>query len=207
MKKSQKKQEQAKEENPEIKRIQEHNKKKIDPIISSVLAKMLEADCRPILDSRYIETRVKQVLENKVNGVQFDSEEVREARKKLFDAKLKELRKVKVEPLKIDDTEEQKRYDLCEPVVQYIVTRLLEDELIYSDNEYFTNAFKDDDRIMLNNRIFSYGLALFDGLFHALDISTAWAIEYALGKDKYELKMSEMDRLVKGYAHNLRNKR
>jgi len=190
-----------------VARVREHAQKKADDIVSELLGKMLEVDVRPILDSRYIETRARYVLEEKLKKLSFVSPKVREARQQLFDVMLEELREVKVDLPNEESEEDKVRQLQCEPIVEFLIDRVSNTELLHSDMTYFEEAFKQDDMLMLNNRILDFMNATFNGLFHALDLSTSWSIEFALGKDKYDLKMSEMDRLVKGYAKSMKDKK
>lgn len=188
----------------QIKKISEARAKaneKIKPLVDVILRKMFEVDCCPILDSKYIETRARHVLHERLNQLNFKSDKIRKARMDFLEAVIEEFGKIQVPLPEEQDEEDRTRALVCENVVEDVMVVINDKNLLLSDEEYFNFTLEEDERLFFYNVFLTYLNPTFDQVFFALDKSVSEAIEYSLGKDKYKMTMKDFDPLVKGYSN------
>jgi len=97
------------------------------------------------MDIYYMTARVKEILHEKFQQIDYSDETILKLRKALLKSTIQEAQKRKAKkPNKKDE-----RAMRCEPVVRRIVEEILNEDLLLSDDDYFKDAVSNDDQLLL----------------------------------------------------------
>lgn len=189
-----------------MEKINQHRKEKVEELAGKMLVFSLKANI-PVMDlPYYCLQRAKTVIQDAYNSVDFKNTKLHEARKKFLKECLTEMKKnVKVLPKlpkeHVKDATET-RDEQCEPVVQELVSLLLDEKLVFSDEYYFDKVLQNEEGIPLNASIAGYASALDDKLLMAISESWKRATDKLFGVEKEVVTMSMLDDILKGVPEN-----
>lgn len=174
--------------------------KKVDPHVRDTLLSMFIADL-PVHDQSYIERRLREVVEEMFKKIDFNSPEIVEVKKDFLKKCFDSLMDARPEPKKfkkipIDLTEERDKR--CEPIVFEIMNRLLDKDLVFSEEDYFKEAMEEMNSNMLRLLVFGF----IESFFNNMDISSEINMKEANrilweGKDPEQRTMQQVDRVLK----------
>lgn len=179
-----------------IERTKKHIEEKINPLVNDALVAMFDKDIN-VYDVHYVEGRVRQIMDETLKGITFDSKSIQEARKLLFKKSIAKAKKIKIELKKEKDKLAEARNKKCEPICQEIVEKLLDVDLLESDQQFFDEAISQDDEIVTKNRIRGFMDGLFAGLQFSLNHSLKLANKVLWGSEKEDIKMKHLDTILK----------
>lgn len=139
-----------------VERTRKHfDEKAIDFVNSHIIGDLLVRNL-PIIDIYYIMARVKAMLAEKYDQINFASEEIIKARTEALKLAIQEAKTKKVNRPKEKDKFDQQRADRCEPVCRNIVEKLLDESLLLSDIQYLPMAIAEDDKLLLSVLVKGY---------------------------------------------------
>ena len=176
-----------------IKRNKEHLESVSDDMITDALKAMFEHDVMAY-DIHYIEKRVRQILDEMFEPIDFTNEEIATLRKWLFNDKLKEAKKLKPDKIKDEEPLNQQREDRCFPVCVKIIKTIFSQKC---PDWYLDEAIVSDEEIMAENRLRDYINVLFDGLMLSVNTSLQKAQNKVWGCDREEISMTRLDSILK----------
>lgn len=181
-----------------INRTKQRVKDVVDPIALEVLAKMLNKNIC-IYDVPYIESRVRQIVEEKIGQFEFENELILKERKAILKKAINNAAKKKVELAESEKTDDAtgERNKRCEDICQFIAYKIIDDKLVESDEDYLKEAIKQDDHLLAFNRLWSLIDGLFETILFSVDKSYLRAAEKIWGKPKEEITLKEVDGLLK----------
>lgn len=200
------------------------NQKHIQTLSMEVIGKMLEENVC-YLDTHYIKSRSREIMEKTIAKLKFSSEEINKARraflhvllqgaeKQMFgfaddhklakkDLKSKGERKRKAkEYLNILDrvmagkpgdlTEE--RTVSCEPVCQYVASKILSNELLFKDDQLIDDYLETDNKLLIDTLCNINFESLFDELMNSLDDSYKRANEKHWNCRRDQIRMKQIE--------------
>jgi len=186
----------TKKEDNFVERTKKHIEEKVNPLVNDALVAMFDKNVS-VYDVHYIESRVRQILDEILKALTFDSKSILEARKLLFKKSIEKAKKIKIDLKKDKDKLADARNNKCEPVCKEIVMKLLDLDLLESDQQFFDEAISQDDELITQNRIRGFTDGLFVGLQFSLNHSLMLANKKLWGSDKEDIKMAHVDQILK----------
>ena len=175
-----------------------HRKEKVEELAYQSLATAL-AENIPVFElPYYVLQRSRLVIEDALNKINWDNPKLQKARKTFLKACLKEMRdNIKPAPKKEVKDETDERDNECEPVVQKMVQLLLDEDLIFSDEYYFSKVLANDESIPLSAAIQGYADALDEKLL--MIVSEHWrrASDKHWGVPKERVRFKMLDTVLK----------
>lgn len=195
------KQELTKEQKEFMDKSNEHRKNKVEELAGIMLLSSLTADIPVYELPYYVLQRARTVIMEAFKSVDFKNEKLIEARKKFLKECLVEMKKnVKsLEKLPKDHVKDatETRDEQCEPIVQKLVSLLLDENLVFSDNYYFDMVLANEEGIPLNAAIAGYAEALDDKLLMAVSESWRRASDKVWGVPKENITFKMVDDILK----------
>jgi len=179
-----------------VERTNAHIQEHISPLITNALLKMWEEDVNA-WDVHYIEKRVRLIMEQLFDSLDFDSPEIKKLRKEMFRRSVEGLAKKKVKLPKDKDALNRQRDEKCEPVCLEVVKDLLNSELLESDDAWFEDALRQDEELLAKNRIRGFTDGLFAGLELSLNTSLIKASNILWGCEREDVTMKQVDSILK----------
>jgi len=164
-----------------------------DGMITDTLKIMLECDAKAY-DITYIESRVRQMLDEAFKPVTFKDDEINRLRKELFIKKLFEIAGPIPEKLSEPDDEAQERENRCYPVCLQVFGSVLNQQC---PEWYLDEAIENDEEILAENRLRDYINVLFDGLMLSVNQSLQRAQKKLWGCEKEDISMKRIDNILK----------
>lgn len=173
---------------------------KSNPIMVNALISMFEKDL-PAFDAHYIERRLREVLENAINSMDFTSPKFLAIVREVLPEFLDQLR-LKI-PAQLEY--EKKTKDLtvlrdarCEPVVYELIKAILTPELLFTDEAFMEIDVKSRNQKMFTEIIMTYVEAVTEGLLFSLQESLRRANKFLWeGKDKDGITLKQIDKVLK----------
>lgn len=183
-----------------LKKLYEDRKKKMSNNITDAIISLYSADL-PVYDIKYIEARLREIIEQTIKKLDFYSESVEKAknlmlRQMLF--KLKENLPAKREFRKKTTDPTEQRDMRCEPIIYELIDKFLDEKILLEDSEYLKESFKEQNEVMFTVIVAGYIQTLFDGIGFSADQSLKLANEILWnGKTKEEITWKEMQKVLK----------
>ncbi len=181
-----------------VKRTNEHRKKIAEGLAYRCLAEFLRENIN-YYDVHYIIQRAIQIIEEAKAKVSFMNKEIAEVRKAFIQQKLKEIKdNVKsAPPVEGEKTLTDLRNIRCEPLAQSFTQMVLEESLVFSDEEYLSEASENDDELLLYVMIKGYIDVVYDTLIMTLAEHERRAFFNKWGCEKEEITMKMLDEALK----------
>lgn len=183
-----------------LEKTAKHRKEKVEELAFKALAVGLKENL-PVFDlPYYVLQKTKEILINAYKDVDFNDKKLIKMRKEFARYCLAQMRgKVKLpEKIKGENLDEtQLRDNRCIPVVAHLVEELLKDELVFSDEDYFTETLKDEEGVPLMSAISGYGEALDEKLLMVVSEHWKRSVEKLWGVDKESVTFEMMDEILK----------
>jgi hypothetical protein len=188
----------TKEQKEFLERAQQHRKEKVETLAYNALALSLKANI-PVYDlPYYILQRSRQVIEEAFKTVDFKNPKLQKARLVFLKECLNQMRaNVVVAEVKEEKDETDVRDNRCEPIVQEIVKLILDEDLIFSDEEYFSIVLEDEEKIPLSASIAGYENALDEKMTMIISNHFREAQKNLFGCEKEEITFQRLDEILK----------
>lgn len=156
-----------------LEQVMKHRKEKVEGLAYKALAISLRENIPVFELPYYVLQKSRQIIEEAFAKVDFNNPNLQKARKEFLKECLKEIKKNIVKtPRKDEKDETDIRDNQCEPVVQAMVEMLLDDELVFSDSNYFDQILANEESVPLSAAIGGYANALDEKLL--MIISEHW---------------------------------
>lgn len=181
-----------------LQRTKDHRGKMAEEITYKALATLLRENVN-YYDVHYIIQRAVQILEEAKAKVSFKNEKITKLRKELAMERLKELKaNVKELPKKKDNKDlTDIRNEKCEPSAQAIVAFVLDEGLVFSDDDYMKDATENDDELLLYLIIKGYVDAVYDKMLLTFAEHERRAFKNLWGCEKENITMEMLDNALK----------
>lgn len=134
-----------------IAKSKRHFSEKAMKLVNEFLKPILLSRDLPILDIYYIVARSKQILEEKYRQIEFADPTILKLRKALLASTIAEAKERKVKK-----PEKDERAQRCEPVCRRLVEKVLDVDLLFSDEDYLKGATENDDALLLRIMVNGY---------------------------------------------------
>lgn len=180
-----------------LEETKKHQKEKAQEIVLKVLTKMFEADTA-IFDGHYIVNRATQMVEDAIQATKFSDKEIRKIRKENLKNRLEKVIsniKSSTVPSPADATEE--RNNLCEDAAMTLATSILNEDLVFSNDNYLNTAIDEDNQLLLTLLARGYLNSVYGELVSSLDESVRLAHKKMWGVDKERVSMRALDQVLK----------
>lgn len=191
-------QELTKEQQEFLQSIMKHRKEMVEELGYKVLAVALKENIMVFDLPHYVVQRAREIINEALGKVNFENKELIAARKEFLKKCLKEVKKnISVKEPEKEPTETGKRNNRCESVSQALVSFLLDENLIFSDDGYFEKVLSNEEAVPLAAAITGYGDALDEKLM--IVISEHWrrAQQKLFGVEKENVTFEMMDEVLK----------
>lgn len=180
-----------------IKRVNDHRQKHVDGLVMTLLKDMFEADSS-FYDIFYIGQRARKIIDDAMEKVDFNSPEVADARRAFLKKLIANTKRKKPKPLKEDGKNPTSvRNNRCEPLAQMVADKILDEDLLFSDDYFLITGISEDDRLLFFNLMKGYIDAWMNGVEMSLNQSLAKANRAIWGCERDEIGMRQLDMVLK----------
>lgn len=178
--------------------IQDHRKEKVEGLAYNALALSLKANL-PVFDlPYYILQRTRLIIEEAFKTVDFKNPKLQKARFDFLKVCLKEMKKnIKVAPVKEVKDETDERDNRCEPICQELTKMILDEDLIFSDENYFNLILEDEEKVPLSAAISGYESALDEKMTMIISQHWSGATKNLWGVEKEDVTFEMLDTVLK----------
>jgi hypothetical protein len=186
------------EQKKQLQEIQAHRKEKVEGLAYKALALSLR-DNLPVMDlPYYVLQRTRLIIEEAFKTVDFKNPELQKARFDFLKVCLKEMKKnVVVAPVKEVKDETDARDNRCEPVCQELVKMILDEDLVFSDENYFNLILEDEEKVPLSAAIAGYEGALDEKMTMIISEHFSRAQKELWGVEKEDITFEMLDTVLK----------
>ena len=175
-----------------------HRTEKIEELAYKALAIALKENIPVFELPYYVLQRARGIIGEAFNKVDFNNPKLKAARKKFMKECLAELKtKIPIYEKQEEKDETATRDNGCEPVARAIVDFLLDEELIFSDDNYFDKVLENEESVPLNAAIAGYGQALDEKLLMVISRHWSEATEKMMGVPKERLTFTQLNDILK----------
>lgn len=175
-----------------------HRKEKVEELAYQALATALGENILVFELPYYVLQKSRQIIGESLAKINWKNPKLIKARKDFLKACLKEMRdNIKPEPKKEVKDETDERDNKCEPVVQKMVTLLLDEALIFSDDYYFNEVLANDESIPLSAAIQGYANELDEKLVMITSEHWRRATDKLWGVQKENVTFKMLDTVLK----------
>lgn len=188
----------SKEQQETINKINEHRKEKVEELAYKMLALSLEKNI-PVFDlPYYILQRSRAIIGDSFRDSIYKDKKLRKAQKAYLKEYLRAVREnIKVAEQKEVKDETDERDNRCEPLAQSLVEMLLDEELVFSDEDFFNKILENEDAVVLSSAVGGYAEALDEKLLMVISEHWRKATEKMFGVEKEKLTFSQLDDILK----------
>jgi len=181
-----------------LNKTREHQKKQVEGVAYLVLAESLKEGLCVFDLPYYVLQRSRKLIEDCFKTVSFKNKKLIKARK----AYLKECLAVMRDNLPsvekdegVDET--AVRNNRCEPVCRKLVEMLLDDNIVFSDEDYFDRILENEESIPLSSAVGGYINALDEELITIISKHYGRANKKLWGVEKEDITFEMLDSLLK----------
>ena len=180
-----------------INRTNEHRSDEAIRICNELLAVLIKEEV-PVLASHRLMARAKEILEKKLKKVSFKNEVINRERRFFLS---KTIQDVKSEHIRLEDVDEAgnkpDEWDKkVEPLAQMVVDNILDEKLLFSDDNYLEEALANDDELLLGFISMGYLDASYDKLLTAIQFNEGKANARKWGKEKELITWMDFQRTL-----------
>ena len=180
-----------------INRTNEHHSNEAIRICNELLAVLIKEEV-PVLASHRLMARAKEILEKKLKKVSFKNEVINRERRFFL---TKTIQDVKNEYIRLEDIDEAgnkpDEWDKkVEPLAQMVVDNILDEKLLFSDDNYLEEALANDDELLLGFISMGYLDASYDKLLTAIQFNEGKANARKWGKEKELITWMDFQRTL-----------
>ena len=131
-------------EKEQVQGVKNHFVTKAMEIVNNEILPKVFVHNLPIRDIYYIIARIKQILEEKFNPINYSDPTIAKLRDALLRSNIKEAKSRKV-----SKPEKGFKTERCEPICREIVDYLLDENVLLSNPDFLGMAFPNDDKLLL----------------------------------------------------------
>lgn len=178
-----------------VARTKEHLDEMGSEIVTDLIGTMVKEET-PFLDVNYIIQRAKAILMAKMKAVKFKDEKITDARRNRLFESICQAKEVHVEMELGDDEPMNEKIKRNEDLAQGLIAKLIDPELLFSDQDYLDEAIENDDQLLLAILVDSYLNRVYEGLLTLIQHNERKANEVKWGKTREEITWKDLDKVL-----------
>lgn len=185
-----------------LKRTTEKRKEKVEDISYLTLAAALKDDI-PLDETTYVVQRLRRAIYEAFMAVPFEDEALAKAQMAAYRKHFKKVKEAYKKPdnlkkAKKDMDETDLRDAQCEPVVKKVFDMIMNEELLFSDDEYYDDVLQDYNGGVVASAAQGYVSSLDEMLFMIVQRHWREALKQLTGVYKEDITYSMMEEILNG---------
>lgn len=188
----------TKEQKEFMQKTAAHQREKVEELAFKMLALSLAKDI-PVFDlPYYIMQKSQEIVQTAYKSVNFKDKKLQKARKNFLRACLAQMKdKIVLPEPKEEKDETDTRDNRCDPLAYELAKMIVNEELIFSDEDFFNTIIENEEGVPLESAILGYSKALDEKLIMVISEHWKRSLEKLWGLEKEKVKFSDMDEVLK----------